>query len=114
MNGDFVPAAAIVLRKEPKYPLIRNLGWARNNLLLVLSWNGPRLFIGSETTVRKMMIKLTIVLAVIVVVVVVVVIIIITQFCVYADKFALPLEDYAMLMVLKQHVRLEIDSLDIN
>jgi hypothetical protein len=38
----------------------------------------------------------------------------IMQFCVHADEFALPLEDYAMLMVLKQHVRLKIDSFDIN
>jgi hypothetical protein len=36
------------------------------------------------------------------------------QFCVHADKFALPLEDDALLMVLKQYVRLKIDSLYIN
>jgi hypothetical protein len=36
------------------------------------------------------------------------------QFYVHADKFTLPLEDCAMLMVLKQHIRLKIDSLDIN
>jgi len=69
------------------------------------------LFVGSETTVRKMMIKLTIVLAIIIIIII---IIIIMQFCVHADKFALSLEDYAMLMALKQHVRLKIDSLDIN
>jgi hypothetical protein len=36
------------------------------------------------------------------------------QFCVHVDKFALPLEGYAMRMVLKQCMRLKIDSLDIN
>ena len=60
MNSDFIPAAAIVLGKEPQYPLIRNFGGARNNLLLLpgaADW-----LICSETTIIKMIIKLTIVL----------------------------------------------------
>jgi len=40
---------------------------------VALSRNVPGFFVGSETTVRKMMIKLTIVLAIVVVVVVIVI-----------------------------------------